>query len=168
MIAIGIGAIIGFGTDVGKQLIDNGGNFSEINWGSAINNAIVGGAVGLSYALGVSVLGPVIAGSATASWSASMVAFGISSAVSFGAGALGYSVQELINGKTPNFGKAMVQGGLTALKGMINYTFGGFVGSYGRVGERGKIFTWEWWKKLGLRKAYTLPFEYVFDYLQLD
>lgn len=89
-----------------------------------------------------------------------MAMFGVSTAVSFGAGALGYSVEEWMNGRTPTFGNVMKEGGFTALKGIINYTFGGFVGSFGKVGTDD-----EKWKKL-LETFYIKPFEFIFDFIQ--
>lgn len=45
MVLIGalFGAAVGFGFEAGKQLINSGWDFSEVDWGSAVNSAIVGG-----------------------------------------------------------------------------------------------------------------------------
>ena len=107
-----IGAASGFLFDAGKQLINNGGNLHEVNWGSAVNSSIVGAALGFSLAMGVGYLGPVIAGTSVVGGLSVGSAFAISSAVSFGAGALGYVSEEWINGRTPSFGKAIMHGGL--------------------------------------------------------
>lgn len=87
------GVAVGFGFDLGKQLINNGWDFSEVDWGRAVNSAIVDGTLGFSLAMGVGYLGPVIAGTATAGGLTAGGAFAISTAVSFGAGALGYATE---------------------------------------------------------------------------
>jgi len=40
------GALIGGGIDLGLQLIDNGGSFKNIDWGSVASSAAIGGAFG--------------------------------------------------------------------------------------------------------------------------
>ena len=165
--ALIIGAVVGFGFNVGKQLINNGWNFSEVDWGSAVNSAIVGGALGFSLAMGVGYLGPVIAGTATAGGLTAGGAFAISTAVSFGAGALGYATEEWMNGRTPSFGKAMMHGGFVALEGMVNFGVGGIVGSLGNVGTKGKFLTSkEWWGKFIFGLEFTQPFKIGIDYIR--
>ena len=169
MVLIGtlVGAAVGFGFDAGKQLIDNGWDFSEVDWGSAVNSGIVGGALGFSLSMGVAYLGPVIAGVADASGKAALIAFGTSSAVSFGAGALGYASEEWMNGRTPTFGKAMMHGGFVALEGMVNFGVGGIVGSIGNVGTKGKFFTSkEWWGKFIFGLEFTQPFKIGIDLIR--
>ena len=166
MVLIGtlFGAAVGFGFDAGKQLINNGWDFSAVDWGSAVNSAIVGGALGFSLAMGVGYLGPVIAGIAGASTKAALIAFGVSSAVSFGAGALGYATEEWMNGRTPSFGKAMMHGSFVALEGMVNFGVGGIVGSIGNVGTKGKfLVSKEWWGKFILGLGFTQPFKIGID-----
>ena len=158
LLTVVISAAISFSIDVGTQLHKNDWNFSAVDLGSAFNSAIVGGAMGAVFSLGVGVLGPVIAGSATASWGTSLVMSGVSAIASFGAGVLGYSVEELWNDRTLNIKDAMIQGAFTALEGIINYTFGGFVGSFGKVGT-----ATEHWKTL-LEKFYIKPFEIIFEF----
>ena len=169
MVLIGtlFGAAVGFGFDAGKQLINNGWDFSEVDWGSAVNSAIVGGALGFSLAMGVGYLGPVIAGTATAGGLTAGGAFAISTAVSFGAGALGYATEEWMNGRTPSFGKAMMHGGFVALEGMVNFGVGGIVGSLGNVGTKGKFLTSkEWWGKFIFGLEFTQPFKIGIDYIR--
>ena len=169
MVLIGtvVGAAAGFGFDAGKQLMDNGWDFSEVDWGSAVNSSIVGGALGFSLAMGVGYLGPVIAGAATAGGLTAGGAFAISTAVSFGAGALGYASEEWVNGRTPSFRKAMMHGGFVALEGMVNFGVGGIVGSLGNVGTKGKFLTSkEWWGKFIFGLEFTQPFKIEIDLIR--
>ena len=169
MVLIGtlFGAAVGFGFDAGKQLINNGWDFSEVDWGSAVNSAIVGGALGFSLAMGVGYFGPVIAGAAATGGLTAGGAFAISTAVSFGAGALGYATEEWMNGRTPSFGKAMMHGGFVALEGMVNFGVGGIVGSIGNVGTKGKfLVSKEWWGKFIFGLEFTQPFKIGIDYIR--
>ena len=161
------GATVGFGFDIGKQLINNGWDFSEVNYGSAVNSSIVGGALGFSLALGVSCLGPVIAGTATAGGLTSGGAFAISTAVSFGAGALGYASEEWLNGGEPSLKKAIMHGGLVALEGMVNFGVGGIIGSFGNVGSKGNfVVSKEWWGKFIFGLEFTQPFKIGMDLIR--
>ena len=169
MVLIGtlFGAAVGFGFDAGKQLINNGWDFSEVDWGSAVNSGIVGGALGFSLTMGIGYLGPVIAGTATAGGLTAGGAFAISTTVSFGAGALGYATEEWMNGRTPSFGKAMMHGGFVALEGMVNFGVGGIVGSLGNVGTKGKfVVSKEWWGKFIFGLEFTQPFKIGIDYIR--
>lgn len=162
-----VGAAIGGGVNLGKQLINNGWDFREVDWGSVANSAIVGGALGFSLAMGVGYLGPVIAGTATAGGLTAGGAFAISTAVSFGAGALGYASEEWINGRTPSFGKAMMHGGFVALEGMVNFGVGGIIGSLGNVGTKGKfLISNEWWGKFIFGSEFTQPFKIGIDLIR--
>lgn len=170
MVIIGtvVGGALGFGFDVGGQLINNGWNFNEVDWGSATNSTIVGAALGFSMAMGVGYLGPVIAGASGASGMAALGAFGVSATVSFGAGALGYTSEEWINGKTPDFGKAMMHGGFVAIEGMINFGVGGVIGSMGNIGTKGPnpFRSLEWWGKLTFGQMYTQPSKISIDLIR--
>ena len=169
MVLIGtlVGATVGFGFNVGKQLIDNGWDFIKVDWGSAVNSAIVGGALGFSLAMGVGYLGPVIAGTAVAGSLTAGGAFAISTTVSFGAGALGYASEEWINGRTPSFGKAMMHGSFVALEGMVKFVAGGVMGSFGNVGTKGKfLISKEWWGKFIFGLAFTQPFKIGIDLIR--
>ncbi len=147
MIIVGtlFGFATGFGVSAGKQLIENDWDFSKVDWGKVANSTIVGGALGFSFAMGVGYLGPVLAGAATASNAAAGIAFGISAGVSYVAGSLGYATEEWINGRSPNFGKAMLNGGFVALEGAMSFVFGGITGSVGNIGTKGKFLKSREW-----------------------
>ncbi len=148
--------------DAGKQLIQNGWDFSSLDWGNIANSAIVGGALGLSFALGVAYLGPVIAGVAGASGKAALIAFGASSVISFGA-----ATEEWMNGRIPNLGIAMMHGGFVMLEGMISFGVGGITGSVGNVGKKGKmLISKEWWKKLIFGQEFTKPYKILIDLIR--
>ena len=164
---IGFGAFTGFAMNVGKQLISNGWDFGKIDWGSALNSCIVGAALGFSTAMGVIYLGPVLAGTAVIGGLTAGGAFAISAAVSFGAGALGYAVEEWKNEKTPSFGEAMMHGGFVALEGMVNFGVGGMVGSVGKVGTKGDpLVTKEWWGKLFFGLEFSQPIKLELDFIR--
>ncbi len=162
-----IGAFAAGAFDAGKQLIQNGWDFSSLDLGSIANSAIVGGALGLSLALGVVYLGPVIAGVAGASGKAALIAFCVSSVISFGAGALGYAAEEWFNGRTPDFGTAMMHGGFVMLEGMISFGVGGITGSVGTIGKKGKpLISKEWWLKLIFGQEFTKPSKILIDLIR--
>ena len=170
------GALAGGVFDEGIQLIKNDWDFSSLDWGSIANSTIVGGALGLSLALGVAYLGPVLAGIAGASGKTALIAFGASSAISFGAGALGYATEEWMNDRRPDFWTAMMHGGFVMLEGMISFGVGGIVGSVGNVGTKGKYFNrkgWtkifggkEWWLKFIFGQEFTLPSKILINFLR--
>ncbi len=167
LIAVAIGAVTGFAFDVGKQLIKNDWNFSEVDWGSATNSAIVGGALGFSLAMGVIYLGPVIAGTAIAGGLTASGAFAISTAVSFGAGTLGYALEEWIDGRTPSVGKAIANGAFVALEGMLNFGVGAIIGCFGNVGTKGKfLVSTEWWGKFIFGLEFTQPIKIGIDLIR--
>ena len=148
-------------------MINNDWDFSNVDWGTAINSSIVGAGLGFSLAMGVVYLGPAIAGTATTSGLSAKGALLISTAVSFGTGALGYSSEEWVNGRSPSFEKAMVHGGFVALEGMINFGAGGVIGSIGTVGTKGRLLTSkEWWFKFFFGLEFTQPFKVGADLLR--
>ena len=59
--------------------------------------------------------------------------------------------------RTLTFKNSMIQGGLVALEGMINYTFGVVIKSFGKIGKL---------CEKGLESFYIKPFELIFDYLR--
>jgi RHS repeat-associated protein len=161
------GLAAGFGVSAGKQLIENDWDFSKVDWGKVVNSTIVGGVLGFSFAMGVVYLGPVLAGVATVSKVAAGIAFGISVGVSYAAGSLGYATEEWINDRSPNFGKAMLNGGFVALEGAMRFVFGGITGSVGNIGTKGKFLkSREWWAKLAFGQEFTFPFKYVIDLIR--
>ena len=161
------GLATGFGFSAGKQLIENDWDFSKVDWGKVANSTIVGGALGFSFAMGVGYLGPVMACAATASKAAAGIAFGISAGVTYAAGALGYATEEWINGRGPDFGKAMLNGALVAFEGSINYLFGGIVGSVGTIGTKGKFLrSREWYSKFAFGQEFTFPLKYGIDLIR--
>ena len=161
------GAAIGALFDVGKQLIDNGGDFSKLDLGSIVNSAIVGGALGFSLAMGVAYLGPMIAGTATTGWTLTTVAFLTSTSISFCAGALGYATEEWINGRSPSSQKALMNGGIVAFEGAWNFGVGGVVGSVGKIGTKGDLLvSKEWWGKLILGMEFSQPFKIGLDLIR--
>ena len=163
-----IGAAIGFGSSIGKQLIDNGWDFSKLEWGQVVNRMIVGGALGFSFAMGVGFLGPVLAGTAVAGAMSAGTAYCISLGVSFAAGSIGYVLEESMCGRAPDFGKAMLNGALVSFEGTINYVFGGIVGSVGNVGTKGKpaLKSLEWYGKFIFSQEFTFPIKYGIDLIR--
>lgn len=160
---IGSAAISG-GINIVTQLIDNGGDYVSLDWGQILNRVIVGAALGAATALGITSLGPAIAGAVSISGLSAISAFGISSAITFGAGALGYATEEWINGKTPSFGKAIMHGAFVMSEGMLTYGFSGMMGSVGTIGKKGvgieKIL-----KTLFIQE-FTLPYKVVTDIIR--
>ncbi len=148
-------------------MIQNGWDFSSLDWGSIANSFIVGGALGLSLALGMIYLGPVMVGIASASGKAALIAFGASLTISFVGGALGYAAEEWFNDRTPDFGTAMKHGGFVMLVGMVNFGVGGIIGSVGTIGKKGTPFiSKEWWSKFIFGQEFTQPFKMVIDLLR--
>ena len=78
-------------------------------------------------------LGPVLAFKDGASVTTALIAFDTSTAVSFTAESVGYTIEEIMNNRTPSFGKAMANGGLVALEGIVKFGVGGVIGSFGHV-----------------------------------
>ena len=127
-----LGAFVGAAIDLGTQLVGNGFDFKSLDWGSAVNSAVVGGALGVTTLLGSATLVPLIAGTAGATGTSALAALATSTAISFGAGALGYAAEEWINSRTPSFSKSMINGGLVAFQGMFSFALGGVMGSFGK------------------------------------
>ena len=162
-----IGAATGFGFSAGKELIDNNWDFSKVDLGKVVNNTLVGAATGFSLAMGVGFLGPVLAGTAAAGVMSAGTAFGISLGVSFAAGSLGYATEEWMNGRTPDFGKALANGGFVAAEGAMNFLMGGILGSVGTVGTKGKFLrSVEWYAKFAFAQEFTFPFKYGIDIIR--
>ena len=162
-----IGALTGFGVSLVKELLSsNDGEDSKVNWGSVINSTIVGAALGFSMAMGTAYLGPVLAFKEGASGAAALIAFGTSTAVSFAAGSIGYTIEEAMNHRTPIFGKAMANGGLVALESIVKFGVGGVIGSIGHVGENGPTFSKEWVGKTIFKLEFSQPIKSLLDMLR--
>ena len=163
-----VGAFIGGGIDVCKQLIIDGTEFENINWGSVINSTLVGGALGFSNAMGVCFLGPALAGLSTVSTSATVCSFLASIGVSALAGGGGFVLQELRNGNIDKVSIQQVIGhaGIVAIEAAYNFGIGGMIGSIGEVGTKGARFSAEWLGKLILGQEFSLPFKYPLDKLR--
>ena len=160
LVGVFSGFALGFGINIGEQLYNNGWNFNSIDLGSAFNDAIVGAGLGFAFAMGVYFLGPVLAAAEGAKWGTMMIMAGVSTAISFGAGALGYATEEWFNKRTPTLKNALIQGGFVATEGLINFVFGGTVGSLGKVGADD-----EWWKNI-LEYVLIEPFVQIYDFLR--
>ena len=146
------------------QLNDNNGDWGKIDCGSIINDFIVSGALGISLALGVVYLGPFIAAPSLAAAKIALIAFGISTTVSFAAGATGYMVQQAINHDDIDYNTVFAQASFTAIQSVFNFEVGGLIGSYGTIGTKGKpLFGKEWIRKLIRSQYYLLPFKKAFN-----
>lgn len=72
-----------------------------------------------------------------------------------------------MNGRTPDFGKAMANGGFVAAEGAMNFLMGGILGSVGAVGTKGKFLrSVEWYAKFAFAQEFTLPFKYGIDIIR--
>ncbi len=159
------GALIGGVFDLGKQLVENGFKFDKVDWGKVANSAIVGGALGLCTALGVGFLGPVIAGTVTGLSAVVSVTCGLAAAAvaSFTGGAVGYAVEKYINGEEWDKQEFYTQGLITMAAGINNFVIGGFVGSQGNVGTKGKFFRIEWFAKQFYATLFTFGIKFAID-----
>lgn len=107
------------------------------------------------------IIGAVIGGVAAG------FAFGISAGVTYVAGALGYASEEWINGRVPDFGKAMLNGALVTFEGSINFLFSGIIGSVRTIGTKGKFLkSREWYAKLAFGQEFTSPLKYGIDLIR--
>ena len=161
------GILAGFTITTGLQLIENKWNFFELDWGQIVNNSIVGGSLGFSFAMGVVYLGPVLAGSATVSGMSATIAFAISIGVNFTAGSFGYVMEEIMNGRTVYLDDVIYNGIMVSIEGAIKFFFGGIAGSVGKIGTKGKpLRSKEWWLKFVFGQEFTAPFKYGIDLLR--
>ena len=147
--AIAIGALIGLGFNAYDQLSKNGWDFSELNIGELAQSAIVGGALGLSFAMGVGYLGPLMSGAITLT-NVAYAAGGLaaSTVISYCSGTIGYAVNETLNGRDYDFNSASNYGKNVAGESIFRYINGGLIGSFGNIGTKGSMFvTAEWWQK---------------------
>ena len=162
MISLGtlVGAAFGFALEIGTQLKENG-EITSI--GTALNKTIVGGALGFSSSMGVAFLGPLLAGSATASAGGALAAFITSVGLSAASGAGGYVVQEKMDGRGDLLNTANIVGhaGIVGIQGVSNFAVGGMVGSIGNIGQKGKFITKEFMIKWVLTQEFSFPFKYA-------
>jgi RHS repeat-associated protein len=105
LVGTGVGALIGFGTSVAAQLIQNEGNWSCINWKNAGWSAVTGGVAGL---LLTTPLGGSLAGIAGIGAGTNLLNYGLTtspgelSAVGAGVAVASGAVGGLLGGKAPN------------------------------------------------------------------
>ena len=159
-----IASFLSAGINLVTQLNDNNGDWGKIDCGSIINDFIVSGALGISLALGVVYLGPFIAAPSLAAAKIALIAFGISTTVSFAAGATGYMVQQAINHDDIDYNTVFAQASFTAIQSVFNFEVGGLIGSYETIGTKGKpLFGKEWIRKLIRSQYYLLPFKKAFN-----
>ena len=160
VITAGTGAILGaiFGA---YRAYQNGDNI----WGGVLNGALVGGAVGLAMGLGIVNLGPVLAGTSTASTSAAISSFSISTAVSFVSGAIGYASEEFINYRSPSLKNMLGHGTVVTFESVIAFGFGGIMGRVGKIGDLNFISR-EWVLKQLFLQEFIIPFRYTLDSLR--
>jgi len=130
--------------------------------GGMINGALTGGAIGLAFGLGVVYLGPLLAGQATASVSSAAIAFFASTATSFAAGAVGYTIEESLNNRPVTFKNAIGHGSIVAIESMMMFGTGSVAGMVGKVGSL-NFFSGEWVLKQVLVQTYTAPAKYLFN-----
>lgn len=123
-----VGAAVSAAIDVGTQLISNGGDFSEVDWGSVASSSFIGAAIGFSGTIGGATLGAFLAGSSTLTAAGVAGWFGLSMGASMAGGFLGYSSEKIINGESWNCGSAIAMGGLTMLSGAFSYGAGAISG----------------------------------------
>ena len=135
-----MGAVVKSAISIGKQLIENEGDWSKINVSDVFSEAISGAALGLSFALGgvagAAVRGSLVIGGLTLGQTIALTS-GLALGTNFIAGMGTYAIQ---NAGNDNFHVgAMVLNGFTQTwKGTVNYVTGGMLGAVGawNIGQR--------------------------------
>jgi len=143
-----VGMLFGVGLNIAEQYFQNGCSFENFDIGQAINNMLTGGALGLSFGLGIVYLGPLF-GSLVAPktlYLSSLLALGIP----FTAGSLGYIIENEYNNTNYSLNDVMANGVLTSMKGSWYYMSGGLIGAGGSIGKNGKLFSQEWLTKTAI------------------
>lgn len=167
MLAAGflVGTIGGAAVDVVLQLITNGGKLDDLDLGSIVNSAIVGGGLGLASTIGAITLGPVLAGGAIVG---SEVLHGLCAAatISFGAGAIGYVAENMINNTSWNPPMAYMHGTMVAMEGLHCYVAGGTSGSWGQIGTKGPLVSMEKVLKTFNELMFATPHKIVINMLR--
>ena len=136
LIATSVGALVGGGLNLGKQLVTNKFDFANVNWWSVGASALAGAATGLAYGLG-GVAGSIVKGSlATIGHLSVYQSVGVLTsaalATNFAAGMGVYALHEAGNEKTTfNLGM-MLSGGIgQMLKGGLSFAMGGMMSGSG-------------------------------------
>ncbi len=156
------GAIFGAVTG-GIEAYRNGENL----WGGFIEGLLVGGALGFALGTGVAFLGPMLASAGAGTLTSTAVlsaayAFAGSTIVSFSAAVIGYTINEELNNRNARLGDVLGFSGLIAAESMINFTWGGIVDQFGKVGELNFPKS-EWFGKQALYRIFASPGIYVID-----
>ena len=165
-----IGALASGAIDAGIQLSKNGGDFQALNWGSIANSAITGAALGMSTALGVGYLGPMIAGTATFGAKTIVAAFSVSVGISALSGGVGYVLQQSINKDSINALNVIGHASTVALEGAFNFGVGGMIGSMEpTIGTNGKAFiSKEWYTKFIITQEFSNGIKIPLDRLRKE
>ena len=153
-----MGALFGGLVDAGTQLHNNEAH-KALDFGSIANSTITGAAFGMSTALGVGYLGPMIAGSATFSTGSVISAFFFSVGISALAGGGGYVAQEIVNkrGDELNCVNVIGNAGVASLEGAYSFGVGGMVGSMNpTIGKNGApLISKEWYMKFIITQEFS-------------
>jgi|GEM_PF-6829698 len=167
LIGLLVGAAIGGGFEIANQVGSKGWNLGDWDWGKIVNHTLVGGAIGLAGAAGVVFLGPIIAGTAAVgAGKTALIALGVTTVISFVAGAGGYAIEESMNGRKVDFGNAIGHGSIVVLESIWSFGVGGIVGSIGKIGTKGPFLSKEWIWKLIFTQEFTQPFKIPMDLIR--
>ena len=137
--------------------------------GGIIEGGLVGGALGFAFGTGVAFLGPMLAAAGAGTLTSTAVlsatyAFVGSTIATFSAATIGYTINQELNDKSVELGEVLGYAGLTSIKSMINFCWGGVVGQFGTVGEM-NFPKWEWFGKQALYRIFDAPAIYLIDML---
>jgi len=137
--------------------------------GGIIEGGLVGGALGFAFGTGVAFLGPMLATAGAGTLTSTAVlsatyAFVGSTIATFSAATIGYTINQELNDKSVELGEVLGYAGLTSIKSMINFCWGGVVGQFGTVGEM-NFPKWEWFGKQALYRIFDAPAIYLIDML---
>ena len=163
LISVVVGAVISSATEIVKQLANNDGDISEINWrkvgSSALNGAALGIAIGLGGAVGATIKG--VASLSITIGQATVIALGANFAAGVGSYLIEYAGSDNFNG-----GLMLIQGLSQTGKGAVNFMFGGMLGASGLWGI-GKGVSKAGVIARSIGKAITtfIPFK-LFDFLE--
>lgn len=152
------GAVVG-----GIEAYINGENL----WGGIIQGFLVGGALGFAFGTGVAFLGPMLASAGAGTLTSTSIlsavySFAGSTIISFSAAAIGYTINEELNNRNARLRDVLGFSSLIAVESMINYTWGGIVGQFGKVGEL-NFPKPEWFGKQAMYRVFASPGVYLID-----